>query len=102
VYISGQQQDVFQAAGGYGTYGVDVSVFAGDEISLEFLIPEGSSYILDVFGFYPIPEPSTSFLLILGSVSLLVVRRKRFPGSWSEWPSGSIWVRCSRTRSKAA
>ena len=56
---------------------VDVSRYAGQSIDLEFLIPKGGSTRLDIFGFTPVPEPSTWALFGVGAAALCVFSRRR-------------------------
>ena len=49
---------------------LDVSPFAGQEISLEFLVRSGDSTRFDIFGFTSVPEPSTWALVGVGGAGL--------------------------------
>lgn len=48
---------------------VDVSAYAGQNVSLEFIFPKGET-LFDVAGFNIVPEPSTCALLGLGAAAL--------------------------------
>jgi hypothetical protein len=49
---------------------VNISQYAGQSIDLEFLVPKGGSTRFDIFGFVPIPEPSTWALFSVGAAAL--------------------------------
>jgi hypothetical protein len=55
---------------------VDVSRYAGQSIDLEFLIPKGGSTRLDIFGFTPVPEPSTWALFGVGAAAVFYFARR--------------------------
>ena len=56
---------------------VDISRYAGQSIDLEFLLPRGGSTRLDIFGFTPVPEPSTWALFGVGAAAVLYFARRK-------------------------
>ncbi len=48
-------------------YEADISMFSGKEVNLELSFPVWASANFDIYGFYPIPEPSTFALLGLAA-----------------------------------
>ncbi len=74
----------FKIIGGtaqYNIYAADISAFAGQTGQLLFTsdrLPTADSDIIDNIQFSPVPEPSSAFLLLLGSGVLMYVRRPRF------------------------
>ncbi len=56
---------------------LDVTRFAGQEVSLEFVLRYGGSARFDIFGFTPIPEPSTWALCGVGGIVLLCLGKRR-------------------------
>ena len=70
-----------------GPGGADVRAWAGQEVTLDFsnvdwasggIIPTTAAF--DIFGFYPIPEPSTWALLATGLGALILRWRRRSSG----------------------
>jgi PEP-CTERM motif len=77
---------VISVSSGYTLYGADISTFAGQTETLTFSAspfvaggPAGAGWYLDniQFSSLPVPEPSASFLLLLGSGVLIYGRRNR-------------------------
>ena len=57
-------------------FNIDVSKYAGQEVTLEFELTKSGFF--DVMGFVPVPEPSTWALFSVGAAAMLGwVRRKR-------------------------
>ena len=76
ILINGNSMPYFE--GRFTSIGTaDVSAFAGQQVSLEFVFPKGST-IFDIAGFVTAPEPSTYALVGMGAVAL--------------------WWQCRRTR----
>jgi hypothetical protein len=83
VYVNGQELDAFTLASGpaYDTFGVDVSAFAGQEVTLRitsFRLPtEPNALRLDALTFSPVavPEPATWALLGLAALACRLKRR---------------------------
>jgi hypothetical protein len=55
----------------------DVSKFAGQTVDLEFDFGRGQQTSLDIFGFKPIPEPSTWALLGVGAAAVFCIGRRK-------------------------
>ncbi len=55
---------------------LDVTRFAGQEVSLEFVLRYGGSARFDIFGFTPIPEPSTWALFGVGATAMFLFARR--------------------------
>ena len=76
VWINGQQAGVANVdVNAYNQ--LDVSLFAGQLVDLEFRFPKNSSQAFDIFGFTQIPEPLTWMLLGVGAAGLVWQRRHR-------------------------
>ena len=72
ILINGQSVPYTEAGVGYA----NVSAFAGQQVSLEFVFPKGGS-TFDIAGFTIAPEPSTYALFGLGAVALWWQFRRR-------------------------
>lgn len=78
VFINGQRQGYYNVTPVWRA--IDVKRFAGQEVKLEFLFPEGNGqwFRLDVIGFQAIDEPSVFGLVGVGSgVVWWTARRRR-------------------------
>ena len=72
IFFNGRSMPYYEA----GIGSVDVSAFAGQKVTLEFVFPEGGSWF-DLAGFVVAPEPSTYALFCLGAVALWWQCRRR-------------------------
>lgn len=65
MFVNGER-----AGDSLGIEPIDVSRWSGQEVNLEFLVRRGESARFDIFGFTPIPEPSTWALFGVGAAGV--------------------------------